>query len=83
MSARIIGGLTFDLDDGPVSAKCVASSIDGRPTAWLVLGDGSDKVEIRLTDTPDETLAQLEAAVTKIRTELARQKRLAALPEVA
>jgi len=82
VTAKLTGGVTFLLDDGPIRTKYGRSEFTGKPTAWLALGD-SDGIEISVTDSPAETLAQLEEAVAELRAWVKRQERLAALPEVA
>jgi len=81
VTAKLTGGVTF-LDDGPIRTKYGRSEFTGKPTAWLALGD-SDGIEISVTDSPAETLAQLEEAVAELRAWAKRMERLAALPEVA
>jgi len=82
VTAKLTGGVTFLLDDGPIRTKYGRSEFNGKPTAWLALGD-SDGIEISVTDSPAETLAQLEEAVAELRAWAKRMERLAALPEVA
>ncbi|AVH59916.1 MULTISPECIES: hypothetical protein [Streptomyces] len=82
MTAKLTGGVTFLLDDGPIRTRYGRSEFTGKPTAWLALGD-SDGIEISVTDSSAETLAQLEEAVAELRAWAKRQERLAALPEVA
>lgn len=85
MTARIIGGLLFDLDAGPVRAEFGRSPFDGTPQQRLVLGDeqGSDKLSISLTTTPIEGIDDLIEALARIRDDKTRQEQLRHLPEVA
>ena len=70
MSTRIIGGITVDLDDGPVRTSYGHSPFNGRPTAHLQLGP--DLALIVTTATP-ETLRQLEEAIAELRVWAAQQ----------
>lgn len=82
MTTRIIGGITVDLDDGPIRTE-YSRGFDGRPTARLVIGEDRDSVAIAVSSSPAETLAELEAAVAELRVWAALQDRLKTLPEVA
>jgi hypothetical protein len=83
VTAKIIGGITFDLADGPIRTKYGRGQYDGKQTAWLVLGEGRDAINISITGTPAHVLAELQEAVAELAAEAERQQRLAALPEVA
>lgn len=83
MSAQIIGGITYGLNDGQVHTRFGRSQLDGTPTARLVIGSGNEELVIVVTQSSPETLAQLEEAVAELRAEAERQQRLASLPEVA
>lgn len=83
MSTRIIGGITVDLDDGPIRTKYGRGEYDGKQTAWLLIGEGSDEVAITVAGSPAETLAKLQDAVSELRVWAALQERLKYLPEVA
>lgn len=82
MTSRIIGGITFALNDGPVRTE-YSRGFDGKPTGRLILGEGRDEVAIAVTDSPAETLALLEEAVSELRAWVALQERVKHLPEVA
>lgn len=82
MTARIIGGLLYDLDDKPVGSK-VQQGFE--PLQHLVLGDaqGSDKLSISLSTTTVERIDELIDALQYIREYKTRQARINQLPEVA
>lgn len=82
MTTRIVGGITVDLDDGPIRTE-YSRGFDGKPTARLVIGEDRDSVAIAVSSSPAETLAELEAAVAELRAWSARMETLRALPEVA
>lgn len=84
MTARIIGGLLYDLDDKPVRAE-FGRGYDGMPQQRLVLGDeqGSDKLSVSLTTTSPAGIDDLIEALTRIRDDKLRQEQLRYLPEVA
>ncbi|WP_309049032.1 hypothetical protein [Streptomyces sp.] len=77
MTARIIGGLLYDLDDGPVGTD-FGRGFDGRPEQRLVLGDeqGSDKLSISLTTTSLAGIDDLIEALHRIRDIKTQQRRL-------
>lgn len=62
MSARIIGGVLIDLSDGPVGAEYSTDSIDGQPTARLLIGD----VAISVTYSDAVTVRQLADAASEL-----------------
>lgn len=82
MNARIIGGITGALNDGPVRTK-YGRGFDGKPTAQLVIGKDSDSIAISVTDSPAETLALLEEKVAELRAWVALQEQVKNLPELA
>lgn len=84
MTARIIGGLLYDLDDKPVDSK-VESGFEGQPLQHLVLGDeqGSDPLSISLSTTSIERIDDLIDALQYIRDVKIRQAQINQLPEVA
>ncbi|MGW8679565.1 hypothetical protein ACWGNN_00600 [Streptomyces sp. NPDC055817] len=82
MTAHLIGGLTYDLGDGPVRTE-YSRDADGKQTARLILGEGSNSLGIAVTRTPAELRAQLIEAVAELDAEMSRQERLQQLPEVA
>ncbi|MCX5598357.1 hypothetical protein OOK29_09430 [Streptomyces phaeochromogenes] len=83
MTAHIIGGLTVDLHDGPIRTEYSRSHFDGKPTARLVIGQGSDSIAIAVSSSPAETLDQLLEAVSELRAWTATQQLVKRLPEVA
>lgn len=83
MTARIVGGVTVGLSDGPIRTAYDRSQIDGRQSARLVIGEGRDQVSIYVTDSPLDTLDQLEAAVAELKAWALRQQQIKSLPEVA
>lgn len=84
MTARITGGLLYELNDGPVDTV-VGVGFEGVPTQHFVLGDeqGSDKLTIALSTTSVERLDELIDALQYIREYKTRQARNSQLPEVA
>ncbi|WP_282084085.1 hypothetical protein [Streptomyces tendae] len=82
MSARLYGPISLDLADGPVRVD-TSRGADGRQRARLILGDLTQAVAISVTDSPAETLAQLQEAVAQLIALQQTQARLASLPEVA
>lgn len=85
MTARIIGGLVYDLDNAPSYAEFGRSPFDGTRQQRLVLGDGDggDKLSISLTATPVEGIDDLIEALNRIRDDKTRQIQIKQLPEVA
>ncbi|WP_369213892.1 hypothetical protein [Streptomyces flavofungini] len=82
MTAQIIGGLTVDLDDGPVRTR-YDRDVDGKQRATLILGEGSGVVGITVTGSSPELLDLLADRVAELRDWAIRQERFAHLPEVA
>lgn len=84
MSARIIGGLVYDLDDKPVRAD-FSRGFDGMRQQQLVLGDecGSCKVSVSLTTTSIEGVDDLIEALHRIRDDKIAHAQIKQLPEVA
>lgn len=82
MTSRIVGGITFALNDGPVRTE-YSRGFDGMPTARLVLGDGGNSIGITVSSSPSETLALLEEKVAELAAWVRRMESLKALPEVA
>lgn len=83
MTAHITGGVTVDLNDGPIRTEYSRSHFDGKPTARLVIGTGGDSVGIAVTSSPMEMLDQLLEAVSELRAWTATQQLVKHLPEVA
>lgn len=82
MTARISGGITINLDTGPVRTE-YSRGWDGKPTARLVIGEGTDSIGIAVSSSPAATLDQLQAAVAELAAWVARMESIKALPEVA
>jgi ABC-type amino acid transport substrate-binding protein len=81
--AEIYGGLTVDLNDGPIRTEYGRSTVDGKPLARLVIGEGSESLAIAVSKSNPETLAQLQEAVSELRAWVTLQERVKSLPEVA
>lgn len=73
MTARIIGGVTVDLADGPVRVEYGPSLYDGTPTARLIIGDGLGAVAICATHSPADTLDELAEQVARLAAFVRRQ----------
>lgn len=82
MSASLYGPIALDLSDGPIRTD-YSRGFDGKPTARLILGDGTQAIAISISSSPAETLARLEAAVAELAAWQQRQDMLRNLPEVA
>ena len=82
MSAQIYGGITVDLNDGPVRTQ-YNRGIDGKPMARLVIGEAWESVGISVTNSSIDTIAELEEAVAELKAWVLRQEQLKTLPEVA
>lgn len=82
MSAHLYGPINLDLADGPVRVD-TSRGADGRQQARLVFGDLTQSIAISVTDSPAETLAELQEAVAQLVAWQKRQSLLASLPEVA
>lgn len=81
MTARIIGGVTVDLNDGPIRTG-YSRDADGKQRAVLIIGTGSNEIGITVTGSSPDLLAQLEIAASELRAWLTLQQ-LTHLPEVA
>lgn len=82
MTAHIIGGLTVDLDDGPVRTRYDRDT-DGKQRATLIIGEGSGAIGITVTSSTPELLDLLADRVAELRDWAIRQEHIANLPEVA
>ena len=80
--ADIYGGITADLNDGPVAAT-YGRDINGKPTAQLVIGAGARTLGISVTNAGPEAIAQLQEVVAELAAWTQRQTMLRGLPEVA
>ncbi|MFF8659530.1 hypothetical protein [Streptomyces huasconensis] len=81
MTAHITGGLTVDLDNGPVRTRYDRDA-NGKQRATLIIGEGSDAFGITVTDSGPELLDQLQEAVSELRAWAALQERIKTSPEV-
>ncbi len=82
MSAQIYGGITVDLNDGPIRTE-YNRGIDGKLRARLVIGEAWEGVGISVTNSSIDTIAELEEAVAELKAWVKRQEQLKTLPEVA
>jgi hypothetical protein len=82
VSANIYGGITVDLNNGPIRTE-YSRSIDGKQLARLVIGEPGRSIAITVSNSPTKTLAELQEAVAQLAAFTQRQEQLAALPEVA
>lgn len=73
MTARIIGGLSVALDDGPVRTRYDRDP-DGKQRATLLLGDGSNEIGITVTGSTPELLDLLVGRVAELRDWAIRQE---------
>jgi hypothetical protein len=76
VTARIIGGLVYDLDNAPAYAEFGRSPFDGTRQQRLVLGDsvGSDTLSVSLTTTSPERIDDLIEALRRIRDDKLRHQ---------
>jgi len=81
--ADIYGGITVDLNDGPIRTEYSRDTFDGKPTARLVLGEGTQSIALSVTLSPVEILAELQEAVAELAAWVQRQEQIKSLPEVA
>ena len=82
MTAQLYGGIALDLKDGPVRTD-YSTGQDGKRTARLILGEGTQSIAVSITHSPLAAIDQLEAAVAELKAWAIRQHQLQALPEVA
>ncbi|MFK4869037.1 hypothetical protein ACI3K4_27865 [Streptomyces sp. CSMPJR101] len=82
MSAQIYGGITVDLNDGPIRTE-YNRGIDGKLRARLVIGEAWEGVGISVSRSTVATLTELEEAVAELKAWVQRQEQLKTLPEVA
>lgn len=73
MTAQLYGGIALDLLDGPIRTKYFRSGFDGKPSAQLILGEGTQSIAISVTRCTPETLDELEAAVAELKAWVQRQ----------
>jgi len=65
MSADIYGGITVDLNDGPVRAE-FDRGYDGREQARLVIGDPNQSIAITVTQASPEAVADLAEVAARL-----------------
>ncbi|MET9445436.1 hypothetical protein [Streptomyces sp. NPDC006610] len=82
MSADIYGGITVDLNDAPIRTE-YSRDVTGKQLARLVIGEPGRSIAITVSNSPAETLAELQEAVAQLAAFTQRQEQLATLPEVA
>jgi hypothetical protein len=80
--AHIYGGITVDLNDGPIRTT-YSRDTEGHQTAQLAIGEVGQSIGISVTDSTIATLTELEMAVAELKTWALRQEQLKSLPEVA
>lgn len=72
MTAQLYGPINLDLTDGPIKTD-YSRGFDGKPTARLILGEGTQAVVISVTQSTLATLDQMEAAVAELKAWVQRQ----------
>lgn len=72
MTAQLYGPIALDLADGPIRTD-YSRGFDGKPTARLILGEGTQSVAISVTQSTLATLDQMEAAVAELKAWVQRQ----------
>lgn len=77
--AQLYGGIALDLIDGPIRTEYSRNDFDGKPTARLVLGEGTQSIAVSVTRSTVDTLTELETAVAELKAWVQRQ----AMKEVA
>jgi hypothetical protein len=82
VTAQLYGGISLDLLDGPIRTE-YSTGVDGKRTARLVLGQGTQSIAVSCTRTTPAMLDELAEAVAELKAWVQRQQELNALPEVA
>ena len=82
MTADIYGGITVDLNDGPVRCE-YSRGFDGKPSARLIIGEPGKSIAITVSNSTPATVAELLEAVTRLATWSQMQEQVKHLPEVA
>ncbi|MER5843264.1 hypothetical protein ABT099_23790 [Streptomyces prasinus] len=82
MSADIYGGITVDLNDGPVRCE-YDRGFDGKPSARLVIGEPGKSIAITVSNSTPATVEELLEAVSRLAAWTRRQEQIKTLPEVA
>ncbi|MEU3613418.1 hypothetical protein ABZ725_14040 [Streptomyces sp. NPDC006872] len=80
VTATICGGITANLDTGPVQTRYGRDG-EGRQTAWLIVGD--NEIALKASDSPPELLDQLAEKAAELAAWIRRDQQLAVLPEVS
>jgi hypothetical protein len=80
--AHIYGGITVDLNDGPIRTT-YGRDINGHPIAQLAIGEAGQSIGLSVTNSTVDVLTELELAVAELKTWALRQEQLKSLPEVA
>lgn len=78
MNAQLYGGITVDLNDGPIRTE-YGRDIDGKPLARLVIGAGSESIAIAVSKSAPAVIAELQEAIE----ELAAWSKVNTLKQVA
>ena len=78
MNAQLYGGITVDLNDGPIRTE-YGRDINGKPLARLVIGEGSESIAIAVSKSGPVVIAELQEAIS----ELAAWSRINTVKQVA
>lgn len=78
MTAQLYGPIAIGLNDGPVTAD-YSRGFDGKPTARLIVGVGTQSIAVSVTDATPDAIAELQEKVAELAAWVQRQ----ALREVA
>ena len=65
MTAQFYGGIALDLLDGPVRTE-YSTGVDGKRTARLILGEGTQSIAVSVTRSTPEMLAELAESVAEL-----------------
>ncbi len=82
MPAQLYGPIRIDLNDGPVHTD-YGRDHNGKPTALLIVGEGTASIAVSVTNATPEALAQLQEAVARLAAWTQGQQLIQSLPEVA
>jgi hypothetical protein len=82
VSAQLYGPVCIDLNDGPVTAD-YSRGFDGKPTARLIVGEGTQSIAVSITNATPDAIDQLQEAVAQLAAWTKRMSQLQSLPEVA
>lgn len=82
MPAQLYGPIAIELNDGPVRAD-YSRSFDGKPTARLVVGEGTQSIAISVTNASPAAIAALQEKIAELAVWADHMERLQRLPEVA